>query len=101
MKTKQKTLYKVHSSTNFKKDLKKIVKQGKNIQKLENIVNKLANKGELEPKYRNHSLVDNKYYKGCKECHIEPDWLLVYKYKENELILLLIKTGSHSGVLNK
>lgn len=76
------------------------MKQGKNIDKLEKVIFKLANKEELEPQYRNHNLVDSKNYKGCKECHIEPDWLLVYKYKENELILLLIKTGSHSEVLN-
>lgn len=93
--------YTVHYSNKFKKSLKSALKQGKDIDKLLDIVDKLANKEELEPKYRNHKLVNDKYYKNCGECHIEPDWLLVYQYNENELILLLVNTGSHSEVLNK
>lgn len=77
------------------------MKQGKNIEELENIVQKLANKEELEPKYRNHKLIDDKYYKNCNECHIRPDWLLIYQYNEEELLLLLMNTGSHSGLFNK
>ena len=56
----------------------------------------LANCEELDEKYRNHQLVNNKYYKDCYECHIEPDWLLIYKYDHNQLILLLFSIGSHS-----
>lgn len=93
--------YKVVFSIRFKKDLKKILKQGKNIEELENIVQKLANKEELEPKYRNHKLIDDKYYKNCNECDIRPDWLLIYQYNEEELLLLLMNTGSHSGLFNK
>lgn len=92
--------YRVEYSAKFKKSLRKILKQGKNLEKLEKIIFKLANKEELELKYRNHNLVDDKKFKGCKECHIESDWLLVYKYIENELVLLLINTGSHSELLN-
>lgn len=77
------------------------MKQGKNIDELENIVQKLANKEELEPKYRNHKLIDDKYYKNCNECHIRPDWLLIYQYNEEELLLLLMNTRSHSGLFNK
>lgn len=62
------------------------------------IVEKLANKEELEQKYKNHNLIDDKHYKNCGECHIEPDWLLIYQYNENELILLLVNTGSHSNL---
>jgi len=80
--------YNVVYSKKFKKCLKRILNQGKNIDKLEYVVFKLANKEELEPRYRNHSLIDNKYYQNCKECHIEPDWLLVYQYNDDELILL-------------
>lgn len=90
------SLYEVHTTSNFDKTLKKVIKQGKNLDKLKSVVKKLANNEELEAKYHNHNLRDDKYYKGCSECHIEPDWLLVYKYVENELILLLVGTGSHS-----
>ena len=93
--------YKVVYSTKFKKSLKKILKQGKDIDKLEYIVLKLANKEDLDLKYRNHKLIDDKYFKNCFECHIEPDWLLVYQYNDNELLLLLVATGSHSEILNK
>ena len=90
--------YNVQYSNKFKKSLKKVTKQGKNIDKLLDVVDKLAIKEELDPKYKDHQLVNDKMYKNCRECHIEPDWLLVYRYNENELILLLVNTGSHSEV---
>ena len=68
------------------------------LSKLQEIVVRIANGEELEPKYRNHKLFDNKKYKDCKECHLEPDWLLVYRIKEKELLLLLVGTGSHSDI---
>ena len=90
--------YKVFYSKKFKKNLKKMLKQGKNIEKLLDVVDKLALKEELNEKYKNHMLKDDKYYKNCCECHIEPDWLLVYQYYEGELILVLVNTGSHSDL---
>lgn len=93
--------YKVRYSKKFKKGLKRIVKQGKDIEKLLDIVDLLADKQELEPKYRNHYLINDKYYTNCMECHIEPDWLLIYQYVDDELILLLIDTGSHSALFKK
>ena len=92
--------YKVQYSTRFKKNLKRCLKQGKDIEKLKIVVDKLANDEILEIKYKNHKLVNSKFYKDCYECHIEPDWLLVYQYIDNELILLLINIGSHSEVLD-
>ena len=92
--------YTIHYSNKFKKSLKKVLKQGKNLDKLLDVVDKLANKEELEPRYKNHKLINDKYYKNCGECHIEPDWLLIYQYEEDKLILLLVNTGSHSDVLN-
>lgn len=92
------TKYEVKSSQTFDKGLKKAVKQGKNIEKLKAVVYKLANKEPLEPKYHDHNLVNDKYYKNVRECHIEPDWLLIYQYIEDELILLLVNTGSHSNL---
>ena len=85
-------------TSDFKKDYKRIKKQGKNKEKLFWIIEKLANKESLDEKYKNHKLMDNKFYKNCYECHIEPDWLLVYKYDEGKIILLLIATGSHSNI---
>jgi mRNA interferase YafQ len=92
--------YQVISSKHFDKQIKKIVKQGKDINKIINVVKKLANGEKLEPKYRDHILQDTKYYYDCRECHIEPDWLLIYKYNNDKLILYLVETGSHSDLFN-
>ena len=94
------TKYGVVTSNKFKKQLKKIIKHGKNIKKLSDVVKKLANGEILESKYKDHALSDTKYYRNCRECHIEPDWLLVYKYNNDEIILYLIETGSHSDLFN-
>ena len=83
-----------------KKALKKIIKQNKDIKKLEIVINQLENNNKLDSKYKNHKLKDTKIYKDCYECHIEPDWLLIYKYEQNELLLLLIDTGTHSDLFN-
>ena len=92
--------YSVVYSTKFKKSLKKIQKQSKNIDELLDVIDKLALKEELDAKYRNHKLIDDKNYKNCYEYHIKPDWLLIYQYVDNELLLLLINTGSHSDLFN-
>ena len=94
------TKYEVQYTNLFKKQYKKALKQGGDKEKLLKILGSLANGISLEEKYHDHSLNDNKYFKNCRECHITPDWLLVYKYVEDELILLLIQTGSHSEVLD-
>jgi len=92
--------YKIKYSKNFKKQLKKITKRGKDIDKLLNVVEMLSKRQMLEPKYKDHALINNKYYRDCRECHIEPDWLLVYKYIDDKIILLLVGTGSHSDLFN-
>lgn len=94
------TKYGVVTSNKFNKQLKKIIKQGKKIEKLSEVVKKIANGEILDSKYRDHALQDTKYYRNCRECHIESDWLLVYKIKEDEIILYLVETGSHSDILN-
>lgn len=91
-----KTKYQIKYTTDFKKNYKKIKKQGKDVEKLKVAVSKLANGLELDEKYKNHILTESKHYKNCGECHIEPDWLLVYQYIDNELVLILVATGSHS-----
>ena len=92
------TKCKIDYTTKFKGELKKILKQGKDPQILLEVVTKLANLEELEPKYRNHNLINDKTYRDCSECHLKPDWLLIYKYINDKLVLVLISTGSHSEV---
>ncbi len=81
----------------FRKDFKLMRKRSKDIEKLKNIVSKLVSKEPLPTKNRNHALTGN--YKGFFECHIEPDWLLIYKITETSLIL--IRTGTHSDLFGK
>lgn len=84
------------ASNRFKKDLKTALKRGYNISLLEEVVNRLAMREPLDEKYRDHQLAG--YYGGFRECHIAPDWLLVYRINEEELLLLLFRTGTHSDL---
>ena len=88
--------YDIVLTSMFKKDLKLIKKRGYNLALLENVVNTLANGEPLDLKYKDHPLVGN--FKGCRECHITPDWLLIYEVSDNELILYLTRTGTHSDL---
>ena len=83
-------------SNKFKKDLKLAVKRGYDIKLLENVVNRLANEKPLEPKYKDHTLSGD--YSGFRECHITPDWLLVYQVINDKLVLFLSRTGTHSDL---
>ena len=89
--------YEIIMTSAFKKELKNL-KKNKDLSKLTEIVNKLANDEKLDLKNRDHSLVNNLRFQNCRECHIEPDWLLVYKKNYDELILFLIETGLHSDL---
>ena len=89
--------YQVKFTNQFKRDLKLAEKQGKDTERLFRVVERLANGETLEPKYRDHDLTGN--YKGCRECHIAPDWLLVYEVVEDVLVLMLYRTGSHSELV--
>lgn len=73
-----KTKYKVSYTSNFKSQLKKVKKQGKDLDKLKSVISDLALGNKLSSKYKEHSLIDNKAFQNCRECHIGPDWLLVY-----------------------
>ena len=97
--TKKEIKYELDFTSKFKKDVKLLKKQGKNIEKLYEIINILAYGEELDAKYRDYNLIGN--YKGYRECHIEPDWLLIYKIMENILILTLSRTGTHSELFKK
>lgn len=83
-------------STMFKKDFKRIKKRGYDISRLEKIVELLANEVPLPEQFKDHNLSGN--YNGFRECHIAPDWLLIYQVNNNELVLVLSRTGSHSDL---
>ncbi|MDO4295621.1 MAG: type II toxin-antitoxin system YafQ family toxin [bacterium] len=84
------------SSNQFKKDLKLAKKRGFKLERLAKVVDMLAAQQPLDEKYRDHSLSGN--YRRFRECHIEPDWLLVYCVDDNELELFLFRTGTHSDL---
>lgn len=86
----------VKFTSKFKKDYKLIKKRGMNINLLKEIVDKLANNIPLEEKYKDHELTGN--YKGFRECHIQPDWLLIYLIEDDKLTLTLTRTGTHSDL---
>ena len=90
-------MLKVNTTTDFDRAFKRLKKQNKDINKLLDVVRKIANGEILEKKYRDHKLIGYKT-SDCRECHIEPDWLLIYKIYKDELILLLVTTGSHTNL---
>lgn len=82
--------------TAFKKDYKRVVRRGYDVRLLEKVINLLAEQKPLPQEYHDHNLTGN--YAGCRECHITPDWLLIYEVKERELLLYLTRTGTHSDL---
>lgn len=86
--------YEIKRTSQFKKDYKLAVKRGFKINLLKEVVSLLANGQPLPEKNKDHTLTGN--WKGYRECHIEPDWLLVYRISEDKLILSLTRTGTHS-----
>lgn len=89
-------MLKIRYSSQFKKDYKAIKKRGYNISLLEETIEFLINRKELPERYKDHQLIGN--YKGYRECHILPDWLLIYKIEEDILTLALTRTGIHSDL---
>lgn len=85
-------------SNRFKKDLKLAAKRGYDLDLLDAVVTNLAERRPLAEKYRDHELTGN--YFGFRECHIQPDWLLVYRVEADELILFLSRTGTHSDLFD-
>lgn len=84
-------------TTQFKKDIKKMKKRSVKLEKLNFVINKLLTEQPLEPHYRDYALIGN-YIIGFRECHIEPDWLLIYRVDKEQLILTASRTGSHSDL---
>lgn len=86
--------YEVKLTSQFKRDLKLARKQGKDIDKLFDVISTIAEGKELDKKYHDHNL--NGDYAGCRECHVEPDWLLIYEVMDNVLVLMIYRVGTHS-----
>ena len=85
-------------SNRFKKDLKLAARRGRNLDLLEQVVDKLSRQEPLPPKNMDHALSGD--YTGFRECHIQPDWLLVYRIDDGNLILFLSRTGTHSDLFS-
>ena len=95
----KKLKYTIKPTARFKKDLRKAAKQGRDTEELQSVIDTIAKGKVLEEKYRDHGLSGD--FQGCRECHINPDWLLVYELDEKVLYLYLIRTGTHSELFGK
>lgn len=89
--------YEIKHTTQFKKDYKLAKRRGLNIDLLKNVISKLSNGETLEAKYKDHPLSGD--WIGHRECHIQPDWLLIYRIENDILVLTLTRTGTHSDLL--
>ena len=92
-------MLKLKITSKFKKDYKRMKKQGKDMRLLGEVIDLLLAEKVLDDKYHDHPLYGN--YVGFRECHILPDWLLIYAIDTDQLILTASRTGSHSDLLNK
>ena len=92
------TKYTVKYTTQFKKDYKLAKRQNKDLQRLKELVALLADGLPLPEHYRDHPLGGN--WKGYRECHISPDWLLIYQINADVLVLTMARTGSHSDLFD-
>ena len=88
--------YTIRPTSRFQKDLKRIAKRGYNTELLTAVIKKLANGEPLAQKHRDHALTGD--YADCRECHITPDWLLIYEITDDTLLLYLTRTGTHSDL---
>lgn len=87
----------VHSSAAFEKDIERLIGRNKDMEKLKSVIRSLVRGEKLDKIYRDHKLTGNYY--GCRDCHVESDWLLIYKY--DEVTLFLIRSGTHSDLFKK
>ena len=86
----------IKPTSRFKRDLKICMRRGYNLDALGDVVDALARSEELPEKNKDHALTGD--YTGCRECHIAPDWLLIYKVSGDSLVLYLMRTGTHSDL---
>lgn len=86
----------IRTTSKFRKDLKLAKKKGLNIALLQEVVDVLASGEKLSEKHRDHALTGD--WESFRECHIQPDWLLIYKISGDSLILTLVRIGTHSDL---
>ncbi len=84
----------IRRTSQFKRDVKRMKRRGRDLEEFKKVIGNLAGGRELEPKYRDHMLVGG--YRGTRECHIAPDWLLIYELGGSEIVL--IRTGTHTDL---
>ena len=84
----------IRRTSQFKKDVKRMKKRGKDLSKLKEVLEKITRGQELEARYRDHVLVGQ--YRGTRECHVEPNWLLIYELGQSDVVL--IRTGTHTDL---
>lgn len=89
-------MYRIRPTTKFQKDVKRLKKRGYELSSLTKVIQILADGKNMPPQNRDHALSGN--YAGFRECHIAPDWLLIYEISEDTLFLYLTRTGSHSDL---
>ncbi len=92
-------MLKIKKTKRYEKDVKRIGKQRLPMDEMRKVVTILQHGRKLPMKYRDHKLENNGIFKDVRECHIRPDWVLVYSIYKEDLILLLLRTRSHSEVL--
>ena len=95
----RKTKYIVKPTTQFKKDFKLAMKRSMKIELLEEVIAMLAMGETLPDKHKDHALTGN--WVGHRDCHILPDWLLIYRIEDERLVLTLARTGTHSDLFGK
>lgn len=91
-------MYKIKFTKTFKKSYKRMAKRGLDLSSLDKLIEKLSEGETLDQKYRNHQLKGK--FSGFYECHIRPDWLLVYLLEDDILTLTLVDTGSHADIFD-
>jgi len=91
-------MYTIKPTSKFKRDMKTLAKRGCNLDLITDVIKKLATGQQLEPQYNDHPLKGN--WAGHRECHIQPDWLLIYRIDNDVLVLSLVRSGTHSDLLD-
>lgn len=86
-------------TSQFKKDMKLIRKRGYDTHLVDILLEKLRNEEVLDESYQDHPLIGK--YRGFRECHVKPDWLLIYRIDNDDVVLVLSRTGTHSDVFNE
>ena len=87
----------IRRTSQFKKDVRRLQKRGYDLDRLKRVIEKLAHNDPLDAQYADHALQGN--FKGLRDCHIKPDWLLIYKNAPDELVL--VRTGTHSDLFGR